>query len=60
MRALAAINPQIGGALIEEDGNLELSLLIAIDDEVIPRSRWAEHTVADGSSVEVHVAYIGG
>ena len=60
LRTLAAADPQVGAALLEADGTLELSLLIAIGARVIPRSLWASATVADGSTVEVHVAFIGG
>ncbi|HEV2997723.1 MAG TPA: sulfur carrier protein ThiS [Solirubrobacteraceae bacterium] len=33
---------------------------IAVDDEVVPRSRWETHTLADGARVEVLTAIQGG
>jgi sulfur carrier protein len=33
---------------------------VAIDAEVVPRSRWAEHVVPDGAAVEIVVAVQGG
>jgi|ETNmetMinimDraft_26_1059896.scaffolds.fasta_scaffold64237_2 sulfur carrier protein ThiS len=60
LRALAAADPKIAAALIEDDGTLDLSLLIAINDRVIPRSSWSAHGIRDGATVEVHVAFVGG
>lgn len=33
---------------------------VAVDREVVPRSRWAQHLVADGARVEVVTAAAGG
>jgi sulfur carrier protein len=33
---------------------------VAVDREVVPRSQWAEITVAEGASVEVVTAAAGG
>lgn len=60
LRTLAATDGKVSAALVEEDGTLELSLLIAIEGRVVPRSQWSTTLVADGATVEVHVAYIGG
>ncbi len=60
LRALAAADPKVAAALIEEDDSFDLSLLIAIDDQVVPRSQWPVTAVADGAIVEVHVVFVGG
>lgn len=60
LRALAAKDPRVAAALIEDDGTLELSLLVAAEQRVIPRSEWPTHDIADGTLVEVHVAFVGG
>ena len=58
--ALAAADTKVASQLVEEDGALDASLLIAIDDRVVPRGLWRDTIVDDGVTVEVHVAYIGG
>jgi sulfur carrier protein len=48
------------GALVEA---LELEargLAIAVNGEVVPRSTWAEHVLADGDQVEVLTVAQGG
>lgn len=35
-------------------------LAVAVDREVVPRTRWAAHVLSDGASVEVVTAAAGG
>lgn len=37
-----------------------LALAVALDGEIVPRIRWAEHTLAQGARVEVVTAVQGG
>ena len=35
-------------------------IAVAVDDEVVPRGRWAQHELAPGARVEVLTAVAGG
>lgn len=49
--------PDVLGILGFEDGR---GVAVAVDGEVVPRSRWDEVTLADGMRVEVLRAVQGG
>ena len=53
--ATAADAVDASGAPGAHDG-----VAVAVDGEVVPRSRWAEHALADGQRVEVLQAVQGG
>jgi sulfur carrier protein len=41
-------------------GAPDRGVAVAVDTEVVPRSRWAEHELTDGQAVEVLTAVQGG
>jgi sulfur carrier protein len=53
--ATAADAVDASGAPDSHDG-----VAVAVDGEVVPRSRWADHVLAEGQKVEVLQAVQGG
>jgi sulfur carrier protein len=48
------------GALLERLGVVPRGVAVALDGEVVPRSRWDETMVPDGASIEIVTAVAGG
>lgn len=53
---VAALLPELLG----DTGDVPRGVAVAIDDAVLPRSRWASTTLRDGDRVEVVTAVQGG
>jgi sulfur carrier protein len=55
---------ELGGAtvakVLEVVGAPDRGVAVAVDAEVVPRSEWPTHVVADGAHVEVVTAVQGG
>ena len=53
----ATVADALASLEVEAEGR---GVAVAVDAEVVPRGRWAEHVIADGAQVEVVRAVQGG
>ena len=53
----ATVRDAVGAAGADADSR---GVAVAVDGEVVPRSRWAEFSLAEGQTLEIVVAVQGG